>query len=146
MAYLGYGLAQGEGFIVVTGEIGAQVDPGRHLMASIDRERLNAISSSHPGRRRRHVRLVAQGSASTPTRWRRHGCSTRSSSAGEDLGAGRDIADRRRGAEPARVCSKSCACSNFQVSGRALIQTILLGQPEFRDKPQVPDWSNCASG
>ena len=28
--------------------------------------------------------------------------------------------------------------SNFQVGGRALIQTVLLGQPEFRDKLAGP--------
>ena len=45
MAYLGYGLAQGEGFIVVTGEIGAGKSTlVAHLMATIDRARLNAIS------------------------------------------------------------------------------------------------------
>ena len=45
MAYLGYGLAQGEGFIVVTGEIGAGKSTlVAHLLASIDRARLNAIA------------------------------------------------------------------------------------------------------
>src|ERR1044072_2438503 len=45
MAYLGYGLAQGEGFITVTGEIGAGKSTlVAHLMASVDRARLNAIS------------------------------------------------------------------------------------------------------
>ena len=37
MAYLGYGLAQGEGFITVTGEIGAGKSTlVAHLMASVD--------------------------------------------------------------------------------------------------------------
>src|SRR5919206_333811 len=45
MAYLGYGLAQGEGFIVVTGEIGAGKSTlVAHLLSTIDRSRLNAIS------------------------------------------------------------------------------------------------------
>ena len=45
LSYLGYGLAQGEGFIVVTGEIGAGKSTlVAHLMATIDRARLNAIS------------------------------------------------------------------------------------------------------
>src|SRR3954465_9696268 len=45
MAYLGYGLAQGEGFIAITGEVGAGKSTlVAHLMATIDRERLNAIS------------------------------------------------------------------------------------------------------
>ncbi|HEY0116624.1 MAG TPA: hypothetical protein VGB54_12985, partial [Allosphingosinicella sp.] len=44
MAYLGYGLAQEEGFITITGEIGAGKSTlVAHLMARIDRARLNAI-------------------------------------------------------------------------------------------------------
>src|SRR5687768_7443564 len=45
MAYLGYGLAQGEGFIVITGEVGAGKSTlAAHLMATIDTERLNLVS------------------------------------------------------------------------------------------------------
>ena len=44
MAYLGYGLAQGEGFIVITGDIGAgKTTLVGHLMDTIDHQRLNAI-------------------------------------------------------------------------------------------------------
>ena len=44
MAYLGYGLSQGEGFIVITGDVGAgKTTLVGHLMATIDRERLHAI-------------------------------------------------------------------------------------------------------
>ena len=63
MAYLGYGLAQGEGFIVVTGEIGAGKSTlVAHLMANIDRSRLNAISLvSTQVEGDDMLRLVAQG-------------------------------------------------------------------------------------
>ena len=41
LSYLGYGLAQGEGFIVITGEIGSGKSTlAAHLMQRIDRERL----------------------------------------------------------------------------------------------------------
>src|SRR6478735_7215760 len=44
MAYLGYGLAQGEGFIVVTGEVGAgKTTLVGHLLGTIDESRLNPI-------------------------------------------------------------------------------------------------------
>src|ERR1700759_3306193 len=44
MAYLGYGLAQGEGFIVITGDVGAgKTTLVGHLMATVDRERLHVI-------------------------------------------------------------------------------------------------------
>src|SRR5512140_774246 len=43
LSYLGYGLAQGEGFIVITGEIGSGKSTlAAHLMATIDPERLTA--------------------------------------------------------------------------------------------------------
>ena len=44
MAYLGYGLAQGEGFIVITGDIGAgKTTLVGHLMQTIDPARLTAV-------------------------------------------------------------------------------------------------------
>ena len=44
MAYLGFGLQQGEGFVVITGEIGAgKTTLMGHLLASIDPTSLNAI-------------------------------------------------------------------------------------------------------
>src|SRR3546814_8370987 len=45
MAYLGYGLALGEGFIVITGDVVAGKSTlVAHLQATIDRARLNALS------------------------------------------------------------------------------------------------------
>src|ERR671928_327620 len=63
MAYLGYGLAQGEGFIVITGEVGAGKSTlVAHLMAHIDRSRLEAISLvSTQVEGDDMLRLVAQG-------------------------------------------------------------------------------------
>ena len=44
MAYLGYGLAQGEGFIVITGDIGAgKTTLVGHLVDTLDRQRLDPI-------------------------------------------------------------------------------------------------------
>jgi len=44
LSYLGYGLAQGEGFIVITGDIGAgKTTLVGHVMASIDPARLTAV-------------------------------------------------------------------------------------------------------
>ena len=45
LSYLGYGLAQGEGFIVVTGEIGAgKTTLVGHLLATLDPARVTAIT------------------------------------------------------------------------------------------------------
>lgn len=44
LSYLGYGLAQGEGFIVITGDIGAgKTTLVGHLMSTIDPARLTAV-------------------------------------------------------------------------------------------------------
>lgn len=45
LSYLGYGLAQGEGFIVITGDIGSGKSTlVSHLMQSIDRARMTAAT------------------------------------------------------------------------------------------------------
>jgi general secretion pathway protein A len=45
LSYLGYGLAQGEGFIVITGEVGAGKSTlVGHLMQTIDKARLTAAN------------------------------------------------------------------------------------------------------
>src|SRR5215207_2631537 len=67
MAYLGYGLAQGEGFIVITGEIGAGKSTlVAHLMATIDAARLTAaqiVTSALDGSELVHVAAQAFGLA-----------------------------------------------------------------------------------
>jgi general secretion pathway protein A len=143
MAYLGYGLAQGEGFIVVTGEIGAGKSTlVAHLMANIDRARLNAISLvSTQIEGDDMLRLVAQ----------RLGVATGSVDKArlldaveqrleEDLRAGKRtllIVDEAQNL-PVSALEELRMLSNFQLGGRALIQTVLLGQPEFRDKLAGP--------
>jgi putative secretion ATPase (PEP-CTERM system associated) len=139
MAYLGYGLAQSEGFIVVTGEIGAGKSTlVGYLLATIDRSRLSTISvvTTQVGGDDM-LRLVAQGL----------GVAT-----GGVEKARLIEAVERRFEEEARSGKRSLIVvdeaqnlsvealeelrmlSNFQIAGRALVQILLLGQPEFRDK------------
>lgn len=139
MAYLGYGLAQAEGFIVVTGEIGAGKSTlAAHLLASIDRARLNAISLvSTQVEGDDMLRLIAAGL----------GVAT----AGLDKARLLEAVERRLGEEhragkrtllivdeaqilPVSALEELRMLSNFQAGGQALLQTVLLGQPEFRDK------------
>ncbi|HEX9931751.1 MAG TPA: AAA family ATPase [Allosphingosinicella sp.] len=139
MAYLGYGLAQGEGFIVVTGEVGAGKSTlVGHLMATIDRARLNALSIvSTQVEGDDMLRLVAQGL----------GIATASVEKARLL----DLVERRLDEEaragkrtllivdeaqnlPVSALEELRMLSNFQIGGRALVQIFLLGQPEFRDK------------
>ncbi|MBV9930714.1 MAG: AAA family ATPase [Alphaproteobacteria bacterium] len=138
MAYLGYGLAQGEGFIVVTGEVGAGKSTlVQHLLATIDRERLNAVSLvSTQVEGDDMLRLVAQGLGAPAD-----GPKARVLDEVE-----RRLADEaRRGRRTLIVVDEAQTLgvsaleelrmlSNFTSQGRALVQIFLLGQPEFRDK------------
>jgi len=143
MAYLGYGLAQGEGFIVVTGEIGAGKSTlVGHLMANVDRARLNAISLvSTQVEGDDMLRLVAQGlGLDTSAAAKARLLDAVEQQLESDLGAGRRtllVVDEAQNL-PVSALEELRMLSNFQVGGRALIQTVLLGQPEFRDKLASP--------
>jgi general secretion pathway protein A len=143
MAYLGYGLAQGEGFIVVTGEIGAGKSTlVAHLMASIDKARLNAISLvSTQVEGDDMLRLVAQGlGLGTGAVEKARLLDAVEARLEEEARAGRRtllIVDEAQNL-PVSSLEELRMLSNFQVGGRALIQTLLLGQPEFRDKLAGP--------
>src|SRR4051794_1255076 len=143
MAYRGYGLAQGEGFIVVTGEIGAGKSTlVGHLMASIDRNRLNAISLvSTQVEGDDMLRLVALGlGLDTGAVEKARLLDAVEHRLESDLAAGRRtllIVDEAQNL-PVSALEELRMLSNFQLGGRALIQTILLGQPEFRDKLAGP--------
>jgi len=139
MAYLGYGLAQGEGFIVVTGDIGAgKTTLTGHLMDTIDPARVQAIRivSTQVGGDDM-LRLAAQGM----------GLSTEGVEKAQLLDRiERHLIDTGRGGrrtliviDEAQALSTSALeelrmLSNYQAGGHALVQIFLLGQPEFRDR------------
>jgi general secretion pathway protein A len=139
MAYLGYGLAQGEGFIVITGEIGAGKSTlVAHLMANIDRARLNAISLvSTQVEGDDMLRLVAQGlGLGTGAVEKARLLDAVEHQLEADLRAGKRtllVVDEAQNL-PVSALEELRMLSNFQIAGRALIQVVLLGQPEFRDK------------
>ncbi|HWT13168.1 MAG TPA: AAA family ATPase, partial [Allosphingosinicella sp.] len=139
MAYLGYGLAQGEGFIVVTGEIGAGKSTlVAHLMATIDRARLNAISLvSTQVEGDDMLRLAAQGlGIATGAVEKARLLDSVEQRLEEELRSGKRtllIVDEAQNL-PVSALEELRMLSNFQVAGRALIQIVLLGQPEFRAK------------
>ena len=139
MAYLGYGLAQNEGFIVVTGDIGAgKTTLVGHLMASIDPARLQAfkiVSTQVAGDDM--LRLAAQA----------FGLSTEGVEKAQLLGRIEHyLLDTGRGGRrtllivdeaqnlPVESLEELRMLSNFQADGQALLQIFLLGQPEFRDR------------
>jgi putative secretion ATPase (PEP-CTERM system associated) len=137
MSYLGYGLAQGEGFIVITGDVGAgKTTLVGHLMNTIDPSRLTAVklvSTQVEGDDL--LRLVAE----------QFGIEWEGESKAELL---RSMEQYLR--EQARAGKRTLLIvdegqnlaisaleelrmlSNFQLGGHSLLQIFLLGQPEFR--------------
>lgn len=137
MAYLGYGLSQGEGFIVVTGDIGAgKTTLVGHLMATIDRERLHAIKIvSTQIEADDLLRLVATGMEIDPTGMVKAQLLTQIERGLHAVArSGRRtllIVDEAQ-ALPVSALEELRMLSNFQAGGHALLQIFLLGQPEFR--------------
>jgi general secretion pathway protein A len=138
MAYLGYGLAQGEGFIVVTGEIGAgKTTLVGHLMDTLNPARVTAVKIVSTQLAGDDVlRMTAQA----------FGIATEGAEKAQLLErieqflqerqrSGRKtllIVDEVQGL-PAQSLEELRMLSNFQAGGQALLQLFLLGQPEFRE-------------
>lgn len=139
MAYLGYGLAQGEGFIVITGDIGTgKTTLVGHLMATIDSARLTAIkivSTQIEGDDM--LRMTAQAMGLTTEGVEKAQILDRIERflIGQAHGGKRTllIVDEAQNL-PVSALEELRMLSNFQVGGQALLQIFLLGQPEFRDK------------
>lgn len=141
LSYLSYGLAQGEGFVVITGEVGAGKSTlVAHLMATIDPARLTAaqiVTSKLDGEELVHV--VAQA----------FGLIVDGHDKASALGAIEAFLhdEARAGRRCLLVVDESQnlaldaleelrMLSNFQLGAHPLLQTLLLGQPEFRDMIQ----------
>lgn len=144
LSYLGYGMAQGEGFIVITGDIGAgKTTLVGHVMATIDPARLtaaNIVSTQVEGDDL--LRLVAQQFG-----------------IGETVSSKAQILQRieaylhaqaRKGLRTLLIVDEAQGLavsaieelrmlSNFQLGGQALLQIFLLGQPEFRELLKSPE-------
>lgn len=138
LSYLGYGLAQGEGFIVITGEVGAGKSTlVSHLMQSVDKARLTAatiVTSQLDG-----LDMVHMAAES-------FGIDTRGLDKAATLKSIENFlhAEARTGRRCLLVVDEAQnlsvdaleelrMLSNFQLGSSALLQIFLLGQPEFRD-------------
>ena len=141
LSYLSYGLAQGEGFVVITGEVGAGKSTlVAHLMATIDPARLTAaqiVTSKLDGEELVHVvaqafGLIVEGH-------------DKASALGaieaflhDEARAGRRcllVVDESQNLE-LEALEELRMLSNFQLGAHPLLQTLLLGQPEFRNTIQ----------
>lgn len=138
LSYLGYGLAQGEGFIVITGDVGAGKSTlVSHLMQSVDKARLTAatiVTSQLDG-----LDMVHMAAES-------FGIDTRGLDKASTLKGIENFlhAEARTGRRCLLVVDEAQnlsvdaleelrMLSNFQLGSSALLQIFLLGQPEFRD-------------
>ncbi|WP_448661029.1 ExeA family protein [Sphingomonas sp. CJ20] len=143
MAYLGYGLSQGEGFVVITGDPGTgKTTLVGHLLAQIDAERLNVIklvsSQIAPDDL---LRLVCAGLDLDAT-----GATKATMLAAIERGLHNVARGGRRTllivdeaqALPLESLEELRMLSNFQAGGYPLLQIFLLGQPEFREMLATP--------
>lgn len=137
MAYLEYGLSQGEGFIVITGEVGAgKTTLVRNLFRKLESEKILAaqIVNTHLDSDDT-LRMVAAAfglpyedasKAALLTRLEQflRAC---------DLQGKRAllVVDEAQNLSP-RTVEELRMLSNFQTADKSLLQTFLLGQPEFR--------------
>jgi general secretion pathway protein A len=137
MAYLEYGISQGEGFIVITGEVGAgKTTLMRNLFCELEPDRILAaqIVNTHVGSDD-ILRLVAAAfglayedasKAALLTRLEQflRQCDQQGKRA-------LLVVDEAQNLTP-RAVEELRMLSNFQTEDRSLLQTFLLGQPEFR--------------
>ena len=143
MAYLGYGLSQGEGFIVVTGDIGAgKTTLVGHLTDTIDRDRLNVITIvSSQIAADDLLRTVCAGlgvEAAGLPKAAMLSAIERGLHATARAGKRTLLIVDEAQALPVDSLEELRMLSNFQAGGYALLQIFLLGQPEFRARLQDP--------
>ncbi|HVF93730.1 MAG TPA: AAA family ATPase [Sphingomonas sp.] len=139
MAYLGYGLAQGEGFIVVTGDIGAgKTTLVGHLIETIDEQRLKVINLVSTAIEADDLlRIVATALGIDPASLSKAQLLTtieRGLHAVARTGRRTLLIVDEAQALPVSALEELRMLSNFQAGGNALLQIALLGQPEFRDR------------
>lgn len=137
LSYLGYGLAQGEGFIVITGEVGSGKSTlVAHLTATIDPRQLTVaqvVTSKLDEEEIVHVVAQAFGLDI-------EGHDKASALGGIEAFLHDEAREGRRClliVDEAQNLSIPALeelrmLSNFQLGNHPLLQTLLLGQPEFR--------------
>jgi putative secretion ATPase (PEP-CTERM system associated) len=138
LSYLSYGLAQGEGFVVITGEVGAGKSTlVAHLMATIDPARLTAaqiVTSALDGEEIVHVIANAFG-LEVDGHDKASALSAIEGFLHEEARAGRRcllVVDEVQNLSISAL-EELRMLSNFQLGAHPLLQTLLLGQPEFRE-------------
>ncbi len=144
MAHLSYGLSRGEGFIVITGEVGAgKTTMVKHLLSTIDGDKIAAahvVTTLLAGSELLRMVAAAFGIKDIPTD--KASMLLRLQRFFETL-----YRDGRRAllvVDEAQNLSIEALeelrmLSNFQVGNAAPFQSFLVGQPQFRDVIAHPD-------
>ncbi|NML93693.1 XrtA/PEP-CTERM system-associated ATPase [Novosphingobium olei] len=137
LSYLGYGLAQGEGFIVITGEVGSGKSTlAAHLMATVDRQRLSAaqiVTSKLDGEELVHMAARAFG-LEVAGHDKASALARLEAFLHDEARAGRRcllVVDESQNLAVTAL-EELRMLSNFQLGAHPLLQILLLGQPEFR--------------
>jgi len=143
LAYLDYGLARGEGFIVVTGEVGAgKTTLLRHLLRTLPSDKIYAAQIATTQLDADDLLRMVAAAFELPY----DGLSKAAllSNIGQllqhlDRQGKRAllVIDEAQNLS-ARAVEELRMLSNFQTCDRALLQTFLLGQPEFRKTLMSP--------
>jgi putative secretion ATPase (PEP-CTERM system associated) len=142
LSYLSYGLAQGEGFVVITGEVGAGKSTlVAHLMATIDPARLTAaqiVTSKLDAEELVHVVAQAFGLI-VDGHDKASALGAIEAFLHDEARAGRRcllVVDESQNLQ-LDALEELRMLSNFQLGAHPLLQTLLLGQPEFRETIQA---------
>ncbi|WP_374763781.1 XrtA/PEP-CTERM system-associated ATPase [Yunchengibacter salinarum] len=140
MAYLTYGLSQGEGFIIVTGGIGTgKTTLVRHLFETLDRREFVAamiVSTQLNAEDLLRSVVAAFGLDSTKAADKGALLSMLENYLREQARAGRRallVVDEAQNLSNAAL-EEMRMLSNYQENNMALLQSFLVGQPEFRDR------------
>ena len=140
LSYLGYGLAQGEGFVVITGEVGAGKSTlVAHLMATVDPARLTTaqvVSARLDGDE--IIQVIGRAFGLAVNGGKAEALAAIERFLHDEARAGRRcllvVDEVQNLAIPA--LEELRVLSNFQLGAHPLLQILLLGQPEFRTQLQ----------
>jgi general secretion pathway protein A len=137
LAYLQYGVTQSEGFIVITGEIGAgKTTLVRMLLEGLDRQKVlpaQIVSTQLESGELLQAIITAFGIPSQGTS-KAHLIATLEAFLTALAAQGRHallIVDEAQNLDP-RAVEELRMLSNFQLGNKALLQSFLVGQPELR--------------
>ena len=143
MAYLEYGLAQGEGFIVITGEVGAgKTTLVRNLFNKLSSEQIVAahIVNTHLDSDDT-LRMVVSAFGLPYENVSKADLLTRLEqflrSSDQQGRRALLVVDEAQNLKPGTV-EELRMLSNFQTDDKCLLQTFLIGQPEFRGTLHSP--------